>query len=103
MTEEKAPNTPAQQAQHFQEKTGESAGQEGMAARVEAVLERIRPALAMDGGSVELVNVNEKEGIVNVRLVGSCQGCPSSTMTLLFGIENEIRTEVPEITQVVSV
>jgi len=45
-----------------------------MKEKVEAVLEKIRPALAMDGGSVELVNVNEAEGVVEVRLVGSCSG-----------------------------
>ena len=77
--------------------------QNGLKERVESVLERIRPALAMDGGSVELVNINEEEGIATLHLLGSCHGCPSSSVTLLYGIENEIKAEVPEIKEVVSV
>ncbi|HXG63207.1 MAG TPA: NifU family protein [Planctomycetota bacterium] len=71
--------------------------------RVDEVLDRIRPYVQMDGGHVELVNVNEEEGIVYIRFQGSCQGCPSSAMTLQMGIENEIRASLPEIKQVVAV
>ena len=63
--------------------------------RVERVIERIRPAVQMDGGDIELVDV--ADGIVKLRLVGSCHGCPSSMMTLRAGIERAIRAEVPEI------
>jgi len=63
--------------------------------RVEQVINRIRPAVQMDGGDIELVDV--VEGIVKLRLVGSCHGCPSSMMTLQAGIERAIRAEVPEI------
>jgi Fe-S cluster biogenesis protein NfuA len=63
--------------------------------RVERVINRIRPAVQMDGGDIELVDV--VDGLVKIRLVGSCQGCPSSTMTLKMGIERAIRAEVPEI------
>jgi len=63
--------------------------------RVEQVINRIRPAVQMDGGDIELVDV--VDGLVRLRLVGSCQGCPSSMMTLKMGIERAIRAEVPEI------
>lgn len=63
--------------------------------RVEQVINRIRPAVQMDGGDIELIDV--VDGLVKLRLVGSCSGCPSSTMTLQMGIERAIRAEVPEI------
>ena len=66
--------------------------------RVEQVINRIRPAVQMDGGDIELIDVID--GLVMLRLVGSCSGCPSSTMTLKMGIERAIRAEVPEITGV---
>ena len=66
--------------------------------RVEQVINRIRPAVQMDGGDIELVDV--VDGVVKLRLVGSCAGCPSSVMTLQMGIERAIRAEVPEITGV---
>jgi len=53
----------------------------------------------MDGGDIELVEVTG-EGVVKLRLVGACHGCPSSMMTLKMGIERAIRAEVPEITGV---
>ena len=69
--------------------------------RVEKVIDRIRPAVQMDGGDIQLVDIIE--GVVRVRLIGACQGCPSSTMTLKMGIERAIRAEVPEITSVEAV
>lgn len=66
-----------------------------MRERVEQVINRIRPAVQMDGGDIELVDVTD--GIVKLRLVGSCHGCPSSMMTLKAGIERAIQAEVPEI------
>jgi len=71
--------------------------------RVAEVLDRIRPYVQSDGGHVELVSVDEAEGIANIRFQGACSGCPSSAITLQMGIENEIRTSVPEIRQVVAV
>jgi len=69
--------------------------------KVEEVLEKIRPALVKDGGNVELVEVND--GIVKVKLVGACAGCPLSTMTLKNGIERILKQEIPEVKEVVSV
>ncbi len=74
-----------------------------MREKVEAVLERIRPGLQMDGGDVELVDVDEEAGVVKVALTGACGHCPMSIMTLKMGIERTIRQEVPEVTEVVAV
>ena len=69
-----------------------------MRERVEAVLEKVRPALQADGGDIELVDV--QDGIVSVRLMGACGSCPSSTMTLRMGVERAIQNEIPEIKEV---
>lgn len=74
-----------------------------MRERVEAVLEKIRPALQMDGGDVELVDIDEENGIVTVAMHGACGGCPMSMMTLKMGIERSLRQEIPEIKEVVAV
>ncbi|MDY6864605.1 MAG: NifU family protein [Halobacteriota archaeon] len=70
---------------------------------VEKALDKIKPALRADGGDVELVNVDEDTGIVDVKLVGSCAGCPMSTMTLKNGIERVLKQEVPKVKEVRSV
>ncbi|OGV95293.1 MAG: hypothetical protein A3I04_07075 [Nitrospinae bacterium RIFCSPLOWO2_02_FULL_39_110] len=67
--------------------------------KVEEALNNIRPTLQMDGGDVELVDV-EDNGIVKVRLMGACGACPSSTMTLRMGIERAIKESVPEVLSV---
>ena len=72
-----------------------------MREKVEAALEQVRPTLQADGGDVELVDV--EDGIVSVRLTGACGGCPMASMTLKNGIERILRTEVPEVKEVVSV
>lgn len=71
--------------------------------RVEDFISRIRPYLQQDGGDIELVNINEDEGIVLVRLVGACSSCPSSIYTLQMGIENQMKQEIPEIKQIIPV
>jgi Fe-S cluster biogenesis protein NfuA len=68
--------------------------------RVETALNKVRPSLVADGGNVELVDV--KDGVVKVRLVGHCAGCPMSQMTLKNGIERMLKQEIPEVKQVVS-
>lgn len=67
--------------------------------RVEAVLERIRPAVQSDDGDVELVEITA-DHVVRVRLHGACVGCPSSKMTLQMGIERTLRENVPEVQSV---
>ena len=71
-----------------------------MREKVEEVLNKIRPNLVRDGGDVELVEV--KGGIVKLKLVGACAGCPMSTMTLKMGIERLLKQEIPEIKEVVA-
>jgi len=66
-----------------------------MKEKVQAVLDKIRPALQADGGDVELVDVID--GIVKVRLQGACKGCPMSQMTLRNVIERVIKKELPEV------
>jgi Fe-S cluster biogenesis protein NfuA len=68
---------------------------------VEAALDRIRNALRVDGGDVELVDVID--GIVKVKLQGSCAGCPFSQMTLKNFIEKELRKDVSDVKGVESV
>jgi Fe-S cluster biogenesis protein NfuA len=72
-----------------------------MKERIEAVLEKIRPALQADGGDVELVGVND--GVVSVRLTGACGSCPMSTLTLKMGVERALRQAVPEVKELVAV
>jgi len=59
---------------------------------VEDSLQKVRPFLALDGGNVELVRVTN-DGIVELRLVGSCKDCPMSIMTLRAGIERALMLE----------
>jgi len=74
-----------------------------MQQEIEAVLEAVRPRLARHGGGVELVEVNEKEGIVKVTLTGGCAGCALANMTLKAGIEGMIREAVPAVNEVIDV
>lgn len=71
--------------------------------RVEGVLQKIRPSLQADGGNVELVDVNEKSGIVKVKLTGACRGCILSQITLKMGIERILKETIPEVKQVEAV
>lgn len=75
----------------------ESPDRRELLSRIEAVLdEQVRPGLRADGGDVEVVGIDE-DRIVQVRMRGACQGCPSSTMTLTFGIEAALKARVPEV------
>lgn len=67
-----------------------------MKERIQEALDQIRPAIQMDGGDVELVDVTE-ENIVQLRLMGACHGCPMSMLTLQAGIERVIKARVPEV------
>jgi Fe-S cluster biogenesis protein NfuA len=74
-----------------------------MKEQVEAALDYIRPALQNDGGDIELVDVNEDSGVVTVRLVGACGGCPMSQMTLKMGVERILKETVPSVSAVEAV
>jgi Fe-S cluster biogenesis protein NfuA len=78
------------------------AAEDGFRDRVQRILEMIRPSIQADDGDVELVEVTE-EGLVRVRFLGACIGCPSSTMTLQVGIEKVLKEHIPRVTAVEAV
>jgi Fe-S cluster biogenesis protein NfuA len=59
------------------------------------IAETIRPALQTTGGDIELIGIDQ--GIVQVRLTGTCDACPSTAMFLVMDIERQIRGQVPEV------
>ena len=59
---------------------------------------KVKPAVANDGGDIKFLNY--KDGVVKVKLQGSCSGCPSSTITLKRGAQNLLQHYIPEIKQV---
>tara|TARA_S200000501_G_C20511835_1_gene607284 strand:- start:124 stop:666 length:543 start_codon:yes stop_codon:yes gene_type:complete len=59
---------------------------------------KVKPAVANDGGDIKFLNY--KEGIVKVKLQGSCSGCPSSTITLKQGVQNLLKHYIPDVKQV---
>jgi len=69
---------------------------------VQKALNNIRPYLQADNGDVELVDVSD-DGIVKVRLLGACEICPLSIMTLRAGIERAIMREVPAVKRIEAV
>ena len=74
-----------------------------MRTKVEEVVEAIRPAIQVDNGDIELIDVDESTGLVSVELVGACVSCPASTVTLKAGIERIMIDRVPGVTEVVNV
>ena len=74
-----------------------------MREKVEEALNEIRPALEADGGNIELVDVDEETGVVKVKLVGACAGCPMAQLTLQMGVERVLKNKVPGVTRVENV
>ncbi|MGH9300908.1 MAG: NifU family protein [Acidimicrobiales bacterium] len=70
---------------------------ESLVVRVEKALAEVRPFLAGHGGDVELIDIDAEVGAVNLRLLGSCDGCPSSAVTLQSAVERAIVEAAPEI------
>jgi len=70
---------------------------EDLATRVARALEGVRPMLAQHGGDVELLDIDAAAGAVHLNLLGSCHGCPSSTVTLRMAVETAIAEAAPEI------
>ena len=63
--------------------------------------QKIRPAVAKDGGDIKFKEY--KDGVVKVQLQGSCSGCPSSTMTLKQGVQNLLCHYIPEVKEVIAI
>ena len=83
--------------------TAEEEGDDGadgeIVAQIKELLDtRVRPAVAQDGG--DIIYRGFQNGVVMLQLQGSCQGCPSSTMTLKMGIENMLKHYIPEVAEV---
>ena len=72
-----------------------------MKEQIERALEEIRPMLAMHLGNIELVDVSD--GVVRVRLLGTCHGCPLSQLTLKAGVEELLSQRVPGVKTVEAV
>ena len=68
---------------------------------IQLLEEKIRPAIARDGGDIKFKEF--KDGVVKVQLQGSCSGCPSSTMTLKQGVQNLLCHYIPEIKEVIAI
>jgi Fe-S cluster biogenesis protein NfuA len=62
---------------------------------VQVLAEEVGPALSLDGSAIEVVDVTD--GVVQVRLSNVCAGCPSTIMTVVMGLEQELRQRIPEI------
>ena len=69
-------------------------------AKVAEAIDAIRPAVQVDGGDIELRDVDEASGVVTVELMGACVACPSSTVTLKAGVERILMDRVPGVTEV---
>ncbi len=78
------------------------AGDGSLREQVEQILALIRPAVQQDDGDVQLVDVTA-DGVVYVRFLGACVGCPSSAITLQQGIERTLKQYVPAVKDVHSV
>ncbi|HTS88646.1 MAG TPA: NifU family protein [Gemmatimonadales bacterium] len=68
--------------------------------RIERTLDTLRPYIASHRGSVEVVDFDEADGALLLRLGGTCHGCSASTITLKQGIETRLRQLVPEVKRV---
>ena len=68
-----------------------------MREKVRKIIEKIRPGLQADGGDIELVDVDEAQGLVKLKLKGACVSCPMSQMTSYFVVEKLLKKEAPEV------
>lgn len=71
--------------------------------KIKTALKKVEPILALHRGGVEFVSFDGETKTVNLRLTGTCNGCPLSGLTLKHGIEDLLKTEVPEVEAVQAV
>jgi Fe-S cluster biogenesis protein NfuA len=84
----------------MEQQTRSTDGGDGdLESRIRDVLELMRPAIREDEGDIEFVGVTD-EGVVSIRFLGACIGCPSSSHTLQQGIERLLKERIPEVTGV---
>lgn len=81
----------------------ETSSSPAMWAKVQEVIEIIRPVIQADKGDILLIDVDEPSGVVSVELVGACVTCPASTQTLKAGVERIMKDRVPGVTEVINV
>lgn len=74
-----------------------------MEAQVRATIDVIRPAIQADGGDIELISVDEEDGVVSVQLLGACNTCPASSLTLKAGVERILQDRVEGVREVIAV
>jgi Fe-S cluster biogenesis protein NfuA len=72
-----------------------------LASRIDVALDSVRPYLASHGGDVEVLEVDEEAGAITIRLLGSCDGCPSSAVTLKMAVEDAIHQAAPEVAHII--
>ena len=72
---------------------------EDLLQRIDTALNEVRPHLAVDGGNVEVVDVTE-DNIVKIKWLGNCEGCSMSAMTMRAGIEQTLKSKIPEVSGV---
>ncbi|MHA1448485.1 MAG: NifU family protein [Candidatus Hodarchaeales archaeon] len=71
--------------------------------KIKEVLDEIRPVLEADGGGVDFIDFNAETGVVSVKLMGACGGCPMRQLTLSQGIEARLKQKIPEVSKVIAV
>ncbi len=74
-----------------------------MRGRIQAALDKVRPAMQADGGDARIVECDEDKGSVSIEMIGACSGCPLSQLDFVYAIESLIRREVPEVREIQAV
>lgn len=70
--------------------------------RVDAALESLRPHLKVDGGDIEVIDVTE-DMVVHIKWLGNCEFCSMSAMTMKAGVEQTLKSKIPEIREIVAI
>jgi Fe-S cluster biogenesis protein NfuA len=73
---------------------------ESLGQRVQRAIESVRPYLGSHGGDVEVLDIDDDLGVVTVRMLGSCDGCASSSVTLELAVQRAIQEAAPEIVRI---
>ena len=74
-----------------------------MEKKIKEAIDKVRPSLQADGGDIEFVAFDEKNGELEVRLSGACVGCPMSALTLQEGVLKAVQEDVPEVKKIINI